>query len=159
MRHHAAGGVDPGDAARVAEHPVEQHPFQLLQRAGQPPQRARRVLELARLDKVFTIHADLATALAEGGWYPPKRPKVLDASVTNVRHEGWEQKRYARSGELSGGELARRRRRLRGLARGVRQGRVRRDLGVAAALLRVPPGMRAPLGVQDRTGRLLLDAR
>ena len=26
--------------------------------------RARRVLELARLDKVFTIHADLATALA-----------------------------------------------------------------------------------------------
>jgi len=44
--------------------------------------------------------------LAEGGWYPPKRPKVLDASVTNVRHEGWEQKRYARSGELSGGELA-----------------------------------------------------
>jgi anti-sigma B factor antagonist len=27
-------------------------------------QRARRVLELARLDKVFTIHADLPTALA-----------------------------------------------------------------------------------------------
>ena len=27
-------------------------------------QRARRVLELARLDKVFTIHADMATALA-----------------------------------------------------------------------------------------------
>jgi anti-sigma B factor antagonist len=27
-------------------------------------QRARRVLELARLDKVFTIHVDLATALA-----------------------------------------------------------------------------------------------
>ena len=27
-------------------------------------QRALRVLELARLDKVFTIHADLATALA-----------------------------------------------------------------------------------------------
>jgi anti-sigma B factor antagonist len=27
-------------------------------------QRARRVLELARLDKVFTIHPDLATALA-----------------------------------------------------------------------------------------------
>jgi anti-sigma B factor antagonist len=27
-------------------------------------QRARRVLGLARLDKVFTIHADLATALA-----------------------------------------------------------------------------------------------
>ena len=26
-------------------------------------QRARRVLELARLDKVFTIHADLSTAL------------------------------------------------------------------------------------------------
>jgi DNA polymerase III alpha subunit len=44
--------------------------------------------------------------LSEGGWYPPKRPKVLDASVTNVRHEGWEQKRYARSGELSGGELS-----------------------------------------------------
>ncbi|HSJ00184.1 MAG TPA: hypothetical protein VLA59_07355, partial [Patescibacteria group bacterium] len=43
--------------------------------------------------------------LSEGGWYPPKRPKVLDASVINVRHEGWEQKRYARSGELSGGEL------------------------------------------------------
>ncbi|MEZ5830202.1 MAG: STAS domain-containing protein [Dongiaceae bacterium] len=27
-------------------------------------QRARRVLELARLDKVFTLHDDLATALA-----------------------------------------------------------------------------------------------
>jgi anti-sigma B factor antagonist len=27
-------------------------------------QRARRVLELARLDKVFTMHADLPTALA-----------------------------------------------------------------------------------------------
>jgi anti-sigma B factor antagonist len=27
-------------------------------------QRARRVLELARLDKVFTIHADVAAALA-----------------------------------------------------------------------------------------------
>jgi len=26
--------------------------------------RARRVLELARLDKVFTIHADVAAALA-----------------------------------------------------------------------------------------------
>jgi error-prone DNA polymerase len=43
--------------------------------------------------------------LSEGGWYPPKRPKVLDASVVNVRHEGWEQKRYARSGELAGAEL------------------------------------------------------
>ena len=28
-------------------------------------QRARRVLELARLDKVFTIHADVAAALAD----------------------------------------------------------------------------------------------
>ena len=44
--------------------------------------------------------------ISEGGWYPPKRPKVLDASVVNVRHEGWEQKRYARSGELAGAELA-----------------------------------------------------
>ncbi len=43
--------------------------------------------------------------ISEGGWYPPKRPKVLDASVVNVRHEGWEQKRYARSGELAGAEL------------------------------------------------------
>lgn len=29
-------------------------------------QRAHRVLELARLDKVFTLHADLASALAAG---------------------------------------------------------------------------------------------
>ena len=44
--------------------------------------------------------------VSEGGSYPSHRPRVLDASVTSVRHEGWEQKRYARSGELSGEELA-----------------------------------------------------
>jgi DNA polymerase III alpha subunit len=43
--------------------------------------------------------------VSEGGWYPPKRPKVLDASVTSVRHESATTKRYGRSGELSGGEL------------------------------------------------------
>ncbi len=43
--------------------------------------------------------------VSEGGWVPPKRPRVLDASVTSVRHEAEETKRYARSGELSGGEL------------------------------------------------------
>jgi DNA polymerase III alpha subunit len=43
--------------------------------------------------------------VSEGGWYPPKRPRVLDASVTTVRHESQTTKRYARSGELAGGEL------------------------------------------------------
>ncbi len=43
--------------------------------------------------------------VSEGGWVPPKRPRVLDASVTNVRHEATETKRYARSGELAGEEL------------------------------------------------------
>ena len=43
--------------------------------------------------------------VSEGGWYPPKRARVLDASVTTVRHESETTKRYARSGELSGGEL------------------------------------------------------
>ena len=43
--------------------------------------------------------------VSEGGWMPPKRPRVLDASVTNVRHEATEVKRYARSGELAGEEL------------------------------------------------------
>ncbi len=43
--------------------------------------------------------------VSEGGWSPPKRPRVLDASVTNVRHESETTKRYARSGELAGGEL------------------------------------------------------
>jgi error-prone DNA polymerase len=36
---------------------------------------------------------------------PPKRARVLDASVTTVRHESETTKRYARSGELAGGEL------------------------------------------------------
>ncbi|HEX7195527.1 MAG TPA: PHP domain-containing protein [Candidatus Limnocylindria bacterium] len=42
---------------------------------------------------------------SEGGWVPPKRPRVLDASVTTVRHESETTKRYARAGELAGGEL------------------------------------------------------
>ncbi|HSK94662.1 MAG TPA: hypothetical protein VLA76_11460, partial [Candidatus Angelobacter sp.] len=60
---------------------------------------------VAGAERAGTHDPDDGRPLSEGGWYPPKRPKVLDASVTNVRHEGWEQKRYARSGELSGGEL------------------------------------------------------
>ncbi|MEO6578504.1 MAG: hypothetical protein ABIO99_06365, partial [Candidatus Limnocylindria bacterium] len=43
--------------------------------------------------------------VSEGGWYSAKRARVLDASVTSVRHESETTKRYARSGELSGGEL------------------------------------------------------
>ncbi|MBA2266548.1 MAG: PHP domain-containing protein, partial [Chloroflexi bacterium] len=43
--------------------------------------------------------------VSEGGWYPPKRARVLDASVTTVKHESETTKRYARSGELSGGDL------------------------------------------------------
>ncbi len=44
--------------------------------------------------------------VSEGGWYPPRKPRVLDASVTTVKHESSTTKRYARSGELSGGELS-----------------------------------------------------
>ncbi|HJP70962.1 MAG TPA: hypothetical protein VJ975_04525, partial [Candidatus Limnocylindria bacterium] len=43
--------------------------------------------------------------VSEGGWVPPKRPRVLDASVTSVKHEAAETKRYARSGELADQEL------------------------------------------------------
>ncbi|HEX2766366.1 MAG TPA: PHP domain-containing protein [Candidatus Limnocylindria bacterium] len=43
--------------------------------------------------------------VSEGGWMPPMRPRVLDASVTTVKHEAAETKRYARSGELAGQEL------------------------------------------------------
>jgi DNA polymerase III alpha subunit len=43
--------------------------------------------------------------ISEGGWVPPKRARVLDASVTTVKHESETTKRYARSGELSGGDL------------------------------------------------------
>ena len=43
--------------------------------------------------------------VSEGGWYPAKKARVLDASVTSVRHESETTKRYARSGELSGAEL------------------------------------------------------
>ncbi|MDP9272362.1 MAG: hypothetical protein M3O93_02340, partial [Chloroflexota bacterium] len=35
---------------------------------------------------------------SEGGWYPPRRPNVLDTSVTQVRHESWQQKRYGPGG-------------------------------------------------------------
>jgi len=45
-------------------------------------------------------------SVSEGGWVPPKKARVLDASVTSVRHESETTKRYARSGELAGGELA-----------------------------------------------------
>ncbi|CAN5543574.1 hypothetical protein BH23CHL10_BH23CHL10_00350 [soil metagenome] len=44
--------------------------------------------------------------VSKGGWVPPKKARVLDASVTSVRHESETTKRYARSGELAGGELA-----------------------------------------------------
>ena len=43
--------------------------------------------------------------VSEGGWYPPRKARVLDASVTSVKHESETTKRYARSGELAGGEL------------------------------------------------------
>ncbi len=43
--------------------------------------------------------------VSEGGWVPPRKPRVFDASVTSVRHESETTKRYGRSGELSGGEL------------------------------------------------------
>ena len=43
--------------------------------------------------------------ISEGGWYPAHRPRVMDASVTTVRHESIQTKRYARSGELAAGEL------------------------------------------------------
>jgi DNA polymerase III alpha subunit len=35
---------------------------------------------------------------SESGWYPPRRPNVLDQSVVSVKHEGWEQKRYGPGG-------------------------------------------------------------
>jgi len=43
--------------------------------------------------------------LDPGGWHPPKKARVLDASVTTVKHESETTKRYARSGELLGGEM------------------------------------------------------
>jgi DNA polymerase III alpha subunit len=49
--------------------------------------------------------AAMPRPVSEGGWYPPRKPRVLDASVTTVKHESETTKRYARSGELSGGEL------------------------------------------------------
>ena len=44
--------------------------------------------------------------VGQGHWAPPRKPRVLDASVTSVRHESETTKRYARSGELAGAELA-----------------------------------------------------
>ena len=38
--------------------------------------------------------------VGQGHWSPPRKPRVLDASVTSVRHESETTKRYARSGEL-----------------------------------------------------------
>jgi error-prone DNA polymerase len=35
---------------------------------------------------------------SESGWYPPRRPGVLDRSVVSVKHEGWQQKRYGPGG-------------------------------------------------------------
>ena len=47
-----------------------------------------------------------ARPVSEGGWYPPHRPRVMDASATSVRFESTQTKRYARSGELAAGELS-----------------------------------------------------
>ena len=44
--------------------------------------------------------------VGQGHWSPGKKPRVLDASVTSVRHESETTKRYARSGELEGIDLA-----------------------------------------------------
>jgi DNA polymerase III alpha subunit len=38
--------------------------------------------------------------VSEGGWSPPRKPRVLDASVTSVRFEATQTKRYAGSGTL-----------------------------------------------------------
>jgi error-prone DNA polymerase len=43
--------------------------------------------------------------VSESGWVPPKRARVLDASVISVKHESQTMKRYARSGELAGEDL------------------------------------------------------
>jgi len=47
-----------------------------------------------------------ARPVSEGGWYPPHRPRAMDASATSVRFESTQTKRYARSGELAAGELS-----------------------------------------------------
>ena len=52
-----------------------------------------------------TLDTSTPRPVSEGGWYPPKKARVLDASVTSVRHESETTKRYARSGELAGTEL------------------------------------------------------
>ncbi len=44
---------------------------------------------------------------SESGWYPPRRPGVLDASVVTVKHEGWQQKRYGPGGLRQVAESAR----------------------------------------------------
>ncbi|HLE59726.1 MAG TPA: PHP domain-containing protein [Candidatus Limnocylindria bacterium] len=43
---------------------------------------------------------------SESGWTPPRRPSVLDSSMISVRHEGWQQKRYARSSAVPSGSSA-----------------------------------------------------
>ncbi|MGH2488912.1 MAG: hypothetical protein ACRDFR_04785, partial [Candidatus Limnocylindria bacterium] len=40
---------------------------------------------------------------SESGWYPARRPKVLDQSAIQVRHEGWERQRYAGAAGAPGG--------------------------------------------------------
>ena len=40
---------------------------------------------------------ELARPVSESGWSPPKKPRVLDASVTSVKHESQQTKRYAAS--------------------------------------------------------------
>ena len=83
--------------------------------------------------------------VSEGGWYPPKRARVLDASVTTVRHESETTKRYARSGELAGGELR--------AADAARQ-RLARPVERAAAPRADRPGERdADRGASPATGR------
>jgi error-prone DNA polymerase len=86
-----AAAVPPGRDGRGLVHPSSDSSWNSRPRpvldpaAGGPPSAPRPV--------------------SEGGWYPPKRPRVFDASVTSVRHESTQTKRYARSGELGAGDL------------------------------------------------------
>jgi error-prone DNA polymerase len=75
-----------------------------------PPGRDGRTSELVRPSSDSSWNSRPRPILdprpvSEGGWVPPRRARVLDGSVTTVKHESETTKRYARSGELSGGEL------------------------------------------------------
>jgi len=85
----AGAGTDVGDAAPLVVRSND-NPWHFR---GRPTLRPDLAAAEARARDAAGDHD--GRPYSESGWYPPRRPKALDQSSVQVRHEGWERQRYA----------------------------------------------------------------